>query len=255
MGTTSLAIFGGLLYPLVNLLSELHRQGWSRAVMRQHWRERLKNSVWIAVAWWAFLFSYHLLYKVPQQIRVQSESTPAPPTLVKSILPPSWDREPPKNPPPSLYEYGHIHVESVNLLPFTDSSHVRANVEYENDGAEDTEFRLRTEILLRPVPNDPIEQKKGENDQFNALSKEIESSRTPLSSLPVHRKQLDTTDFQFPANVVEEYKANKRGLFFMGRFRYFDGGKWNHTDYCVFFKVDMLHAFTCFGHNEEPRLR
>src|ERR1700730_1817984 len=70
MGTTTLAIGGGLIYPLADLISELRQRGL--AAMNQHWKNRLKISVFIAVVWWSILFSYHLFYRVPQHIRAQA---------------------------------------------------------------------------------------------------------------------------------------------------------------------------------------
>jgi hypothetical protein len=78
MGTTALAILGSILYPLADLLQELHLHGWSG--MKHHWRERLKYSAAIAVSWWICLFCYHLFYKVPRDIRVQADNS-FPPSL------------------------------------------------------------------------------------------------------------------------------------------------------------------------------
>ncbi len=67
MGTTTLAIGGSLVYPLGDLIRERRALGWNG--LQKHWKERLKYSAIIAICWWGLLFSYHLFYKVPQEIR------------------------------------------------------------------------------------------------------------------------------------------------------------------------------------------
>ena len=82
MGTTTLAIVGSLLFPLVDnirVFREYRLEG-----MKSHWKKGFKHAFLIAVCWWAALFSYHLFYKVPHDIKVEAESVPVPP----SPLPP-----------------------------------------------------------------------------------------------------------------------------------------------------------------------
>src|SRR5690349_4812078 len=67
MSTTTLAVLGGLLYPLAVLLVVFKKDGGWPAMMN-HWGSRLKYSAYIAVVWWGLLFSYHLFITVPQRI-------------------------------------------------------------------------------------------------------------------------------------------------------------------------------------------
>jgi hypothetical protein len=76
MGTTSLAVLGSLLYPVSNLWNALKKYGW-RGLIRD-WRERVGYSAIIAVAWWACLFSYHLLWTVPRQVYADADKAAAP---------------------------------------------------------------------------------------------------------------------------------------------------------------------------------
>jgi hypothetical protein len=92
MGTTALAVLVGfLIIPGVFLLVKLCRQGFSE--VRQHWRENIRDGVITTAIVWLALFSYHLFYKVPHDIRMQAErakpTAPVPPTTI--------------NPPPEAY--------------------------------------------------------------------------------------------------------------------------------------------------------
>jgi hypothetical protein len=89
MGTTTLAVSGSLLYPLIRLIQELNSSGWNG--LKQHWKEQLKTTAIIALSWWGILFAYHLFYKVPHTIRNEAERI-KPPITYKAIgLPSSWD--------------------------------------------------------------------------------------------------------------------------------------------------------------------
>jgi len=107
MGTTTLAIIGGLLYPVSDLFSDLRKNGWTLEIISQHWRTRLKNSVFIAIFWWAILFSFHLFYQVPQQIRSEAAHVSIPEEL-------------PPLPPPNWYEKNSLSMRSrtTNLHPY-----------------------------------------------------------------------------------------------------------------------------------------
>jgi hypothetical protein len=90
MGTTTLAIGGSLLYPLAELVKQWRNHGW--AALSQHWQERLKQSVLIALTWWTLLFGYHLLYKVPQEIRAEATAISPPRNFIPVPTPPvGWD--------------------------------------------------------------------------------------------------------------------------------------------------------------------
>lgn len=91
MGTTSLAVSGALLYPLSELYGAVRKNGWTRKVLSQHWRERLRNSVVIALVWWGILFSYHLFYKIPKAIRSQAANMTIPTLRFPDNLPSNWD--------------------------------------------------------------------------------------------------------------------------------------------------------------------
>jgi hypothetical protein len=101
MGTTGLAIGGGLLYPLAGLGSEFRKRGWKLEVLTQHWKDRLRNGFLIALIWWSVLFSYQLS-AVSRQIRLQAEET----------VVPSPNRPMPPN-------FAYANTEKVAIIPST----------------------------------------------------------------------------------------------------------------------------------------
>src|ERR1700688_3474801 len=86
MGTTGLAILGGMLYPVSDLVAEFQRHGFTG--MTQHWKERLRTSAIIAVMWWGCLFCYHLFYRVPPGINYEAANIklPALPTAPHPVM-------------------------------------------------------------------------------------------------------------------------------------------------------------------------
>src|ERR1035437_6533151 len=71
MGTTTLAILGGLLYPLLDIFAKLRSGGFSG--MKRHWREWFRTSLAVAFCLWILLFGYHLFCKLPRQIYQEAE--------------------------------------------------------------------------------------------------------------------------------------------------------------------------------------
>ena len=86
MGTTYLALAGASIYPLSDLWIEFRDNGWDG--VKQHWGRRLKYGVFIACGWWILLFCFHLVYKVPHDIRLEADNTPAPMLVKPSVGPP-----------------------------------------------------------------------------------------------------------------------------------------------------------------------
>jgi hypothetical protein len=87
MGTTSLAIGGSLLYPLADLIGQWGKNGWKLQALRQHWKERIKSGVLIAVVWWFALLSYQL-FAVARQIRLDARRVHVP--HLKAPTPPGF---------------------------------------------------------------------------------------------------------------------------------------------------------------------
>jgi len=87
MGTTTLAVGGTLLYPIVEIVRVYRNSGLEG--LKKHWRQGFKHTFFIAVCWWAILFSYHLFFKIPHEISVEAEAT-RPPTILFSIKLPDF---------------------------------------------------------------------------------------------------------------------------------------------------------------------
>lgn len=153
--------------------------------------------------------------------------------------------------PAPILSLAHIRIKSINLMPMVENAPLELKVSYENDGAEDTEFRFHYGNALKLTPEDVNERRKIEDEIFSGMVKTM-TSKNPLTTLPTHREMEDTLKCPFPQNVINEFKAGKRKLIATGRIQYHDSGVWNHSDYCVVFSFDAPQPLSCVRHNEEP---
>jgi hypothetical protein len=73
MGTTFLAVIVGfVVIPAVYLLVKWITKGW--AWVSSHWRDNLRDGAITTMVVWLGLFSYHLFYRVPREIRFLSRA-------------------------------------------------------------------------------------------------------------------------------------------------------------------------------------
>jgi len=113
MGTTPLGILGTLAYPFCDFVFEIYSHGWSG--MREHWEVRRKTYIGIAFFWWATVFTYHLVYAVPIQIRGQAERGRLEPKVIslfaRPLLPQGWDKYTQIAQPSSFREGRNVTLE------------------------------------------------------------------------------------------------------------------------------------------------
>lgn len=141
MSTSTLAIIGTFVYPLGDIIADWRQSGWRSAVMR-HWKDRLKWGGVVALAWWAMLFGYHLVYKVPRDINTQANKILPPPYWHVKPLPPlltekSIEYYVPRNGLPK--QQSKIEIVDIQGLSLINKGNGRSgfglNVYYENKGA------------------------------------------------------------------------------------------------------------------------
>jgi hypothetical protein len=81
MSTSWLALTSGVLGFLLTLYVRARKHGFHRTGVkkfRKEWRENTKYTVFFLVAWWALLFVYCLLIRVPREITAQANSAKQP---------------------------------------------------------------------------------------------------------------------------------------------------------------------------------
>jgi len=76
MSTSALALLSGLAYGIYKLILSYRREGWPG--VRAHFVKDAMHGLIFGICWWALLYSYHLFYKVPSEIRAQAAAAHAP---------------------------------------------------------------------------------------------------------------------------------------------------------------------------------
>lgn len=77
MGTSFLGLIGGIFVFCFASTQRLRQFGGWREML-SHWRDVLKDGAFAAILFWAAVFSYQLLYKIPQDINRTASVVPLP---------------------------------------------------------------------------------------------------------------------------------------------------------------------------------
>jgi hypothetical protein len=88
MSTSGLALFSGLAYGLYRIFLAFRKERW-RGV-KEHLARDVLQAMIFGIFWWGVLFLYHLIVKVPSEIRTQANSVKVPQIYRTSEPSPLW---------------------------------------------------------------------------------------------------------------------------------------------------------------------
>jgi hypothetical protein len=86
MSTSGLALFSGVAYAIYKLILSYRKDGW--AGMRNHFIKDVFHGLIFGACWWIILFSYHLWWRVPSEIRQEADNAVVPPSFRALPIPP-----------------------------------------------------------------------------------------------------------------------------------------------------------------------
>jgi hypothetical protein len=251
MSTGTLAVVGGLLYPLANAFRVWRQDGF--VGMGQHWRENLKYSCYIAIAWWGLLFSYHLFWTVPKQIYAAAGQTHPP--LVSPPFIPS-----PKISPSPLRTTAKVKIApapsgSIQLVrwePFpTGGSPVGAHVHFLNTWP--VEKRISFVQVNRPVLLSDLKEystlQKAQDDLWSDVASILKDRPLKLMVIPSNSPVWIQIDLPEPTKQMIATGDYGAAVALIGR----DGKGSTVIEACVFLtdKPDVVQL--CNGHNRISR--